>query len=121
MNRISNLLENESRVREVPPGEVIFHAGDPGETMYVVQDGEVDILVADRVVETVGPDGLFGEMAMVDQRRRSATALTRRGCRLVPIHRGQFDHLALRHPVFTVQVMRALAARLQRLDSALAG
>ncbi len=51
--------------------------------MYVVQEGEVDIVIRDQVVETVGPGGILGELALIDQGPRSASARARTDCKLV--------------------------------------
>lgn len=58
--------------------------------MYVVKAGQVEIVKGDQVVETVGPDGFFGELALVDASSRSATARARTDCELVPITEKQF-------------------------------
>ena len=66
----------------VQAGEVIFSQGDSGDAMYAVLDGAVDISLGDVPIETVGPAGIFGELALVDASPRSATATARRSrCR----------------------------------------
>ena len=61
-------------------GEAICHQGDPGNTMYVIADGQVEIVVRDRTGESIsavylGEGQVVGEMALVDQGPRSATVL----------------------------------------------
>lgn len=58
-------------------GATIFAAGDPGDFMYAVRDGEVDLLIDGNVIETVASGGIFGEMALVGDKVRSATALAK--------------------------------------------
>ena len=54
------------------PGEVIFREGDAASSMFFVQSAEVDLLVGQQLVETVGVDGFFGEMGMLESAPRSA-------------------------------------------------
>jgi CRP/FNR family cyclic AMP-dependent transcriptional regulator len=61
-------------------GQHIFTVGQPGDVMYVVKEGEVDIVINGKVVDTVGPGGLLGEMALIDKRPRSATAIAKTDC-----------------------------------------
>ena len=66
-------------------GEVIFRAGDPGDKAYVVKEGEVEIDVPGREPIVLGPGGIFGEMALIDNQTRSAGARTRTDTQLVII------------------------------------
>src|SRR5882724_9060633 len=56
------LAKNESELLRVEAGRVIFREGDPGDMVYVVLDGEVELHVNGHLVETVGPGGILGEM-----------------------------------------------------------
>ena len=58
-------------------GQTIFQEDQPAEVMYVVIEGEVDILVHNKILSTVGPGGILGEMALIDKKARSATALAK--------------------------------------------
>jgi len=87
--------------------------------MYVVQEGEVDILVNGKIVETVGPDGIFGEMALADTSPRSATAAAKTDLRVVPRNDQKFRSHVQRTPFFALQVMRVLAHRLRETNQRL--
>ncbi len=100
-------------------GETIFSEGDPCGNMYVVQDGEVDVIVNGKLIETVGPDGIFGEMALVDTSPRSATVMARTAVRVVPLDEQKFMSHVLRTPFFALQVMRVLANRLREMNKQL--
>ena len=105
---------------EVTPfatGHRVFSAGDPGDLMYAVREGEVELIVQDEVVEVVGPGGVFGEMALIDQQPRSATAICRTDCLLVPINEGRFRFLVQETPFFAIEVMRLLVRRLRQMDA----
>jgi CRP/FNR family cyclic AMP-dependent transcriptional regulator len=97
--------------------DVIFRKGEPRSVMYVVREGEVEIRLGDKVLETVGPDGLFGEMAMVDGGPRTASVVARTDCKLVSIDQKRFQFLVQQTPNFAIQVMRLLVERLRRMDA----
>ncbi|HWY52015.1 MAG TPA: cyclic nucleotide-binding domain-containing protein [Chthoniobacterales bacterium] len=96
--------------------DTIFSKGDPRTVMYVVLEGEVEIRLGDKVLEVVGPDGIFGEMALVDGQPRTATAIARTDCKLVPIDQRRFQFLIQQTPYFALEVMRVLVGRLRRAD-----
>ncbi len=97
-------------------GQRVFSVGDPGDVMYAVRDGEVEVIVQDKVVEVVGPGGVFGEMALIDKQPRSATAVCRTDCQLIPINETRFKFLVQQTPFFAVEVMRLLVRRLRQMD-----
>jgi CRP/FNR family cyclic AMP-dependent transcriptional regulator len=111
-----DLLPSGAPLTSLPAGEVIFAQGDKGELMYVVMEGTAQILIEGKVVEIVGPGGILGEMALIDAGRRSATAITKSPCVLVPIDEQGFTDLVTRVPEFALQVMRVLAHRLRIMD-----
>jgi CRP-like cAMP-binding protein len=93
-------------------GEIIMRAGDPGDCMYVVQEGQLDVLAADgAIIESVGPGGIVGEMALVDNALRSATVIARTDSRVVPVNQEQFMGHIHRTPFFALQVMRIMTDR----------
>ncbi len=115
---IIDLLPSETPIKAIPPGEVVFTQGDPGGVMYVVIDGEVDVLLDGKLIETVRSGGVFGEMALIDSGPRSATAISRTRCLLSPVDEVRFRELIVREPEFAFLVMRVLARRLRRMDVA---
>ena len=72
------IFRNEADTLTFPAGTAIFNEGDTGHTMYVVVEGEVDLLVKGKLVESLGPGGVLGAMALLDKvpRRASAVAKT---------------------------------------------
>jgi CRP/FNR family transcriptional regulator, cyclic AMP receptor protein len=80
--------------------------------------GEVDIRSGARRLETLGPNSMFGGMALIDDSPRSATVVALTECTVAPIKDGQFLFLVRNTPFFALRVMRALAARLRRQNKA---
>ena len=99
---------------EYAPGTVIFRQGDPGDEMYVVQEGQVEIRLGDEVVETLGPGEIFGELALIDDQPRSATAVAVTASRLAAVPEARFHFMVQQTPRFALQVMRVMAERLRR-------
>jgi CRP-like cAMP-binding protein len=103
-----------SQHREFSAGSTIFETGDPGDEMFVVQEGEVDIVIDGTVVETVGPDGFFGELALIDRATRAADAVVRTDCKLIAMNQHRFLFMVDEMPFFAIRVMTVMADRLRR-------
>lgn len=97
----------------------MFDLGDAGDGMYVVQEGEVEIIVNARVVETVTAGGIVGEMALIDKGPRSARVVAKTGARLVKVNPRRFEFLVQQTPFFAIEVMKLLAQRLRNMDKLL--
>jgi hypothetical protein len=63
-------------------GTVLFNKGDPGDCMYIVQSGMIEMVIGDKIIETVGPNEAIGFMSMVDSAPRSSTARVKEACEL---------------------------------------
>ena len=109
------LFENSSDFIVLPAGHVVFNAGDPGDRMYAVIGGAVDIVVRGQVIETVEAGGIFGEMALVEDLPRSASAIVKNEVKLVPIDQKRFLFMVQQTPFFAVQLLGIVTARLRRL------
>lgn len=114
-----DIFRNEKDTLAFEAGRPIFNEGDAGDTMYVVIEGEVELLVKGSLVETLGPGGVLGEMALLDNVPRSAGAITKTPCRLVEINEKRFRFLVQQTPNFALQMMRVIADRLRRMDDRL--
>jgi len=99
---------------KLEPGATLFSQGDPGDVMFAVIDGEVELNVDGRVVEVVHAGGIIGELALIDPAPRSATARARTVARAVSVDAKEFTLLVHEHPTFAIQVMRIMAERLRR-------
>ena len=108
------MFGNEADAKEVAAGEAIFRAGDPADCFYVVGKGSVLIHDGAREFETVGEGGIFGELALVDGRPRSATATAVGETTVVPVDERRFQRCVMQTPYFAQAVMRVMAERLRR-------
>jgi len=111
------ILSHEPDQRSYAPGETVFRSGDPADGMYAVVEGEVEIQLDGRVLERIGPGGVFGEMALIDALPRSATAIVAPGAssaRVAVISEKRFLRLVSQTPQFALQIMKLLTERLRR-------
>jgi CRP-like cAMP-binding protein len=109
-----DFLLRETDVLHFPQGATIFKAGDPADCMFGVVEGSVDIELDGRVVESIGPRGVFGEMALIDGKTRSATAIAGTECKLAVINEKRFLWLVEQTPRFALQMMQVITQRLRR-------
>lgn len=109
-----DIFKYEKNVEYYSAGDVIFEVGDEGHHMYVVQIGEVEVLVGNSVIDTHGPGNIFGEMAIIDQSPRTASVRAKTDCRLVPIDEVKFMGHVHRTPFFALQVLRIMNQRLRK-------
>ena len=109
----SVLTGNDIETRRVRAGGVIFREGEDADELFVIKSGYVRIQIGNRVVADLAADTIFGEMALIDDEPRSATALAITDVELVPVSEKQFLFLVSQTPYFALKVMRVLAQRLR--------
>src|SRR5579863_10660578 len=83
-----------------PAGSVVFNKGDPGECMYVVQSGVIEMVIGDLVVEVCGANEAIGFMSMIDDAPRSSTAQVREAAELSIIDQRKFRFMVDEVPNF---------------------
>jgi CRP-like cAMP-binding protein len=109
---------------EYPSGDELFHQNDYGDAAYVILGGEADILVETPrkaiKVATLGKNDIIGEIAILCDVPRSATVVARGDLHTLRVSKEGFFHLVTEFPEVGVEVMSALAAKLQRTTQALA-
>ncbi|NJK42195.1 MAG: Crp/Fnr family transcriptional regulator [Acaryochloridaceae cyanobacterium SU_2_1] len=97
-------------------GEVIFTEGEPGDVMYGLLMGEVDLVVNGKVVETIHVGDVFGEGVLVHPSgKRASTAVARQDSSLVYLNQERFLFAVQSTPMFAIEVMRSYSERLRRL------
>jgi len=114
----AELFRQQDDAVQLKPGDFLFREGDKRDKMYVLLDGEMDIRLGDYVVENAKPGALIGEMALIDDSPRAANAVAKTDCRLAPVDKRRFHFLIQQHPHFATHVMKELAERLRRMNSA---
>ena len=98
-------------------GTVLFEEGQPGDYMYVVQSGEIEIRrqvgETERVLAVLPAGEFLGEMAILNGRPRSATAVVRTAARLLVIEGRTFEAMLRARPEIAMRIIKSLATRLE--------
>jgi cyclic nucleotide-binding protein/FHA domain-containing protein len=104
---------------EFAAGTVVFREGDAGADMFIIETGQVDIVRkarGDEPVASLGPGDFFGEMAMLEDQPRFASAVARNAVRALRIERAAFGDVLKQNVEIAVRIMRKLAARHRRAE-----
>lgn len=108
---------------EVPAGATIFDEGELGTEMYIIQSGTVEIAQIlggeVKVLATLDKGDFFGEMSLLEDLPRTATATAVTDCKLVEINGSTFDEMLKNRPEIAVRIMRKLSRRLRLTDQLL--
>ena len=112
IDQVGRLLKE----RKVTENTVLFRQGDPGDTMYVVQEGRVKIVTADslgreKVLAFYGEGGFFGEMALLTGAPRTASAIAATHSRLLQLRREDFDKLLATNATIMKEMLKVAAKR----------
>jgi uncharacterized membrane protein len=110
--------------RELPAGTTLFQAGEPGESLFVVSSGEVELFIKDtagqKIVLTVARDGeIFGELALLDRGARTATALALVDTELLELDRDDLLLLFQKTPEAAVRLLAAVGHMTRKADELL--
>jgi CRP-like cAMP-binding protein len=106
--------------REFPQGTVLFREGEPGKEMYVVQQGRVHVSKqvgeVEKILATLGPGEFLGEMSILNNKPRSATATCAVACKLLVIDAKTFEAMIRGNAEIAVRLIKKLADRLAEAD-----
>ena len=127
-----NLLDEEDRgslaevvdLRRLEAGELLFRAGEPGDSLYLVRDGEVELFINDnagqKIILTVASAGdFFGEIALLDEGNRTATAVAREESELVELDRDDLLLLFDKRPETALSMLAAMGRMTRKADELL--
>jgi CRP/FNR family cyclic AMP-dependent transcriptional regulator len=98
-------------------GQSVMKEGQSGMYMYIVKSGRVFITKGDKVLEGVSPGGIFGEMALVDQSPRVASATADSYSELLAVDRNSLLEAVKKQPSFAMAMLRSVADRLRHMNS----
>jgi CRP/FNR family cyclic AMP-dependent transcriptional regulator len=114
----SLFVRREFPTRFYAKDDTIFKEGEQADEFFVVVRGKVEIRSGNRSFETVDRNGIFGEMALIDDSPRSATVVALTDVTVAPIQEQQFLFMVEHTPFFALKVMRVIANRLRRQNRA---
>ncbi|MGH2609052.1 MAG: Crp/Fnr family transcriptional regulator [Tepidiformaceae bacterium] len=118
-------LAQRGRVRNYGSGSVLFHEGEPGDSLHVVVEGRIRVAVVsptgeEATVAYVGPGDCFGEFSVFDGRPRSATGIAAEKTKTFVVTRDAFVEWLTERPQAALALLETLSVRLRRTDDALA-
>jgi CRP/FNR family transcriptional regulator, cyclic AMP receptor protein len=130
--KMFDLLDEDDRIAlaqvidetTLPAGHTLFQTGDPGEALYIVQSGEIELFIKDTagqkiVLTTAGPGDMFGELAMLDNGPRTATALTLSESQMLVLDRDDLILLFQRRPDAALHMLASLSSLTRKADALL--
>ncbi len=105
-------------------GQTLFRAGDPGESLYLVRAGEVELYITDNVgqkitLDTARPGDFFGEIALLDSDPRTATATALSETELIELDRGDLLLLFTKKPDAALHMLAAMGQMTRKADALL--
>ena len=105
----------QPQYKKIPSGETVIAEGEEGTSLYVVISGKVGVYKGEKQINEIGAGGLFGEMAIIEKQRRSATIKTLTETSFLMIEGDDFERLLERNSSISGSVIRTLAGRLRKM------
>lgn len=99
---------------EMRANEVLFREGSPGNEMFILLEGSLKVFKESRFITIIRPVDYIGEMAIIEDKPRSATVQTIKPCMLLKITSEQFQEYLSRQPESLVSMMRTLSQRIRK-------
>ena len=111
-------------LRQLTAGETLFRAGEPGESLYVVRSGEIELYIKDTAGQKIplaiaGPGEVFGELALLDRGPRTATALALTDTELLELDRDDLLMLFQKSPNAALRLLAAMSHMTRKADELL--
>jgi CRP/FNR family transcriptional regulator, cyclic AMP receptor protein len=113
-------FKSAGKLQDIPKGKTIFAESEKGlpfllmrQRMYLLLEGEVDVVAKDTPIATVGKGEIFGEMASINQAPRSAAAVAKTPCRVIALDDKQFQTALAKRPEFALMLMSVMVRRLR--------
>jgi CRP-like cAMP-binding protein len=111
------IFERDAHKLSVANGELLFSTGDVSNgKMYVLLEGQAEIIVSGYIVELAKPGAIIGELALIDQEPRSGSIRCVTDCSFAEVDEKRFLALIQQTPIFAMALLKVLAARLRRVN-----
>lgn len=117
-----NTLADQLVTRRFSAGQIVFHLGDPGGLLYIISKGKVKISHSnpdgqEALLAILGAGDHFGELALLDDEPRSATAEAIEPAEMLTLHRDTFRRFLENNPGFAYHVLSTLSKRLRHVNN----
>lgn len=116
----TDLLTKHCQTRTYPANSILINEGDRTDSMYIILEGEVKVFACDEsgkevILNILGPDEYFGELALVDDQPRSASVMTLKPTKVMVVSKGDFKHCLVENPDLSFNLIRALTRQVRAL------
>ncbi|MBD2436935.1 cyclic nucleotide-binding domain-containing protein [Nostoc sp. FACHB-110] len=111
-----SIFQKQPNPQAYSAGQVIFEEGDSGEFMFGIVEGEVDISINNKIVETITAGDIFGTGVLVGIKNRTYTAIAKTDCKLAYLDERRFLFAVQETPMFALNVIKNYSERLSRLQ-----
>ncbi|MBE9207835.1 cyclic nucleotide-binding domain-containing protein [Nostoc sp. LEGE 06077] len=111
-----NIFQKQANPQIYSTSQVIFEEGQSGEYMFGIIEGEINILINGKVVETITTGDVFGTGVLVGIKNRTYTAIAKTECKLVSLDERRFLFAVQETPMFALHVIKNYSERLSRLQ-----
>ncbi|MCA1994320.1 MAG: cyclic nucleotide-binding domain-containing protein [Coleofasciculus sp. S288] len=110
-----SIFQKQPEPKTFSASQVIYEEGQPGDFMYGILEGKVDIIFNDKVVETIEPGEVFGVGTLVGVPTRTYKAIAHSDCKIAFLDQQRFLFAVQETPLFALKVMKSYSERLSRL------
>ena len=119
-------IEGLCQKRNYPKNSILINEGDESNSLYIIESGKVKVFVSDTsgkefVLNTMGPgsEGYFGELALLDDERRSASVITVEKSLLAIIYKADFERILAEHPSISLKLLKNLTRKVRSLTDSI--
>jgi len=114
--KLIGLVSKNAGLNTYKSGEFVFKEGDSGDTFYIIKEGTAIIRKSGNVIAVLKKGDFFGEMALVEEHKRSATIVAGEDLTLIEIHKRAFDRVVAKYPSFSMKMLKVLSKRIRQTD-----
>lgn len=112
-------IESQAKYQTFIAEDIIFKRGDVGRELFIIIEGEIDIVYEGRILVTLKAGSYFGEMALLENGTRSADAVVRTNCKLLCIYQHVFIQYAMKNPTILLDLCRSMSKTINSLNAKL--
>ncbi|MBW4615028.1 MAG: Crp/Fnr family transcriptional regulator [Desmonostoc vinosum HA7617-LM4] len=110
-----SIFQKQANPQEYSAGQTIFEEGQSGDLMYGILEGEIDIQVNGKTIETIATGEVFGIGVLVGVEKRNYTTVAKTDCKLAYLDEKKFLFAVQETPMFALKVMKSYSERLSRV------
>ena len=120
-NKVIEEIKKNCRIRRYNEGKILFFKGEKANSFYIVLKGEIKIIRTsdtgrEKILKKMEKDDFFGEMGIIEEKERSATAVVNKNSTLIILDKERFLYLLKQYPEIALNMITDLSKRLRKAD-----